>query len=78
MIELQPILLANPTYRVVSTGHSLGGSMASLFVFFMSSLNQFPGTNYVLATYGQPRTGNKGYANYMNALTIPMARVVAR
>ncbi|XP_035716685.1 lipase-like [Folsomia candida] len=51
--------------------------MASLFVYLMTSLDQFPDTNYVLITYGQPRTGNMEYANYMNALPIPMARVVS-
>ncbi|XP_035714885.1 lipase-like isoform X3 [Folsomia candida] len=52
--------------------------MASLLVYFMTSLNQFPFTNYALVTSGQPRTGNVKYADYMNFLNIPMNRVVAR
>ncbi|OXA43133.1 lipase [Folsomia candida] len=71
-------LARNPGSRIVVNGHSLGGAMASLFVYFMTSLNQFPFTNYALVTSGQPRAGNVAYADYMNFLNIPMNRVVAR
>ncbi|OXA42457.1 Lipase, partial [Folsomia candida] len=71
-------LARNPGCRVVVTGHSLGGAMESLFVYFMTSLDQFPFTNYALVTSGQLRTGNVEYADYMNFLDIPMNRVVAR
>ncbi|XP_035714884.1 lipase-like isoform X2 [Folsomia candida] len=71
-------LARSPGSRIVVNGHSLGGSMASLLVYFMTSLNQFPFTNYALVTSGQPRTGNVKYADYMNFLNIPMNRVVAR
>ncbi|OXA49511.1 Lipase [Folsomia candida] len=74
--EVGTLLGRNPGFRVVVTGHSLGAAMASIFVYLMTSLDQFPGTNYVLVTFGQPRTGNVEYADYMNALPIPMIRVV--
>lgn len=77
MKEVGILLTQNPSYRLVITGHSMGGAMASLFTFFILSLYQFPGTNVALVTFGQPRTGNKEYASYMNSLPIPMARVVA-
>ncbi|OXA40026.1 Lipase [Folsomia candida] len=44
------LLAQNPGFRVVVTGHSLGAAMASLFVYLMTSLDQFPDTNYVLIT----------------------------
>jgi len=53
--------------------------MASLFVYFAKSRSQFPpATVIALATYGQPRTGNKAYANFMNSLGILSGRVVSR
>jgi hypothetical protein len=52
--------------------------MASLTLFYVSSLNQFPNVSYSLYTFGQLRTGNKAFVDYMNNLKIPMARVVSR
>ncbi|XP_021961423.1 lipase [Folsomia candida] len=52
--------------------------MSSLFIYFVTSINQFPTANYALVTFGQPRVGNVHYADYMNALPIMMNRVVAR
>ncbi|OXA42166.1 lipase [Folsomia candida] len=69
---------ANPSFHVVITGHSSRGAMASLLVFLLTTLRQFPTMDFTLATFGQPRTGNEAYANYMNALFIPTNRVVAR
>lgn len=68
----------NPTYKIVLTGHSLGGSMARITTFFILYLNQFPGKKLELYTYGEPRSGNKGFADFMNAQTITTARVTAR
>ncbi|KAJ7352168.1 alpha/beta-hydrolase, partial [Mycena albidolilacea] len=57
---------ANPGYTVVSTGHSLGGSLASLAGVSLKS--NFPDTPMRLYTYGQPRTGNQAYADLVNKL----------
>ncbi|KAJ7812707.1 alpha/beta-hydrolase [Mycena olivaceomarginata] len=51
---------ANPGYTVVSTGHSLGGSLASLARVSLNPMR--------LYTYGQPRTGNQAYADLVNKL----------
>ncbi|KAJ7122136.1 Alpha/Beta hydrolase protein, partial [Mycena epipterygia] len=55
-----------PDYTIVSTGHSLGGSLASLAGVSLKS--NFPDTPMRLYTYGQPRTGNQGYADMVNTL----------
>ncbi|KAF8578195.1 alpha/beta-hydrolase [Ramaria rubella] len=57
-------LQAHPGYSLVSTGHSLGGALASLAA--MSFKANFPYTNVTVYTYGQPRTGNTVYAEWVN------------
>ncbi|KAJ6598584.1 alpha/beta-hydrolase [Mycena sp. CBHHK59/15] len=63
---VQDQLTQFPNYTVVSTGHSLGGSLASLAGVSLKS--NFPDTPMRLYTYGQPRTGNQGYADLVNSL----------
>ncbi|KAK2604747.1 hypothetical protein N8I77_007648 [Diaporthe amygdali] len=54
---VQGVLSAFPGYGVVITGHSLGGSMASLAATQFQPL--FP--NLTVYTYGEPRTGDAMY-----------------
>lgn len=75
--QVSAYLTEVPDAKVVITGHSLGGAMARQTYFFLDDRNQFP-VNYELYTYGEPRGGNKAYADYMNSRTIFSARVVAR
>lgn len=65
-------------YKIVLTGHSLGGAAARITTFFMKYLDQFPGKTYELYTYGEPRAGNKAFVDYMNSLCIKSARVTSR
>ncbi|KAF8507716.1 Alpha/Beta hydrolase protein [Gautieria morchelliformis] len=51
-------------YNIVTSGHSLGGALASIAA--MSLRAKFPFTNISMYTYGQPRTGNSIYANWVN------------
>lgn len=67
-----------PNCKVVIAGHSLGGAMARLAYFFLKDTNQFPTVTYELYTYGEPRVGNKPFAELMNSQPITTARVVAR
>lgn len=67
-----------PKYKVVITGHSLGGAIARLTYFFLEDTKQFPNVAYELYTYGEPRVGNKYFADYMNRQSITTARIVAR
>ncbi|KAH8107336.1 alpha/beta-hydrolase [Phellopilus nigrolimitatus] len=53
-------LTAYPSYTLISTGHSLGAALASLGG--VSLVSNFPGTSLKVYTFGQPRTGNQGYA----------------
>lgn len=50
--------------RLVVTGHSMGGSMATLFA---SELKARFGIESDLITFGSPRVGNAAYAQFVNA-----------
>ncbi|TDL27132.1 alpha/beta-hydrolase [Rickenella mellea] len=52
-----------PDYTLISTGHSLGGAIASLGGVSMKC--NFPEANVRLFTFGQPRTGNAAYAAFV-------------
>ncbi|KAG4067502.1 hypothetical protein HA402_002779 [Bradysia odoriphaga] len=65
-----------PSYKIVITGQSLGGAIARLTQFYLLALNQFPGAKYECYTYGEPRSGNEAFANFMNSQTIKTVRVV--
>jgi len=73
---LTQLISEHPTYKVVVTGHSLGGCEASLTMFLLKLDNVFPDTQFELYTYGAPRVGNRGFAKFMNSLDIPIARIV--
>lgn len=51
-----------PSYKVVATGHSLGGALASLAAGVMRS----QGTTVDLYTYGAPKVGFEGLAQYIS------------
>ncbi|KAJ7879387.1 Alpha/Beta hydrolase protein, partial [Mycena leptocephala] len=52
-----------PTYRIVVTGHSLGGAIASIAA--LSLKTEFPHTTLQLDTFGQPRVGTKNFARHV-------------
>ena len=49
-----------PSYSLISTGHSLGGSLASIVGISLAA--NFPGVPLRVFTFGQPRTGSPEYA----------------
>ncbi|KAF9457131.1 alpha/beta-hydrolase [Collybia nuda] len=57
-------LAAHPDYTIVTSGHSLGGALSSLAG--ISLKQNFPNSKLRMYTYGQPRTGNKAYATFVN------------
>ncbi|KAJ6635787.1 Lipase, partial [Pseudolycoriella hygida] len=65
-------------YVIVLCGHSLGGAMSRMTQYFWHVLNQFPGAKFKVITYGEPRSGNKHYVDYLNGKTDITARVSAR
>ncbi|KAJ8695418.1 hypothetical protein PTI98_008021 [Pleurotus ostreatus] len=58
-------LNAHPGYSLVTTGHSLGGSLSSLAA--ISLKQNFPKVPIRMYTYGQPRTFNPISAQFINS-----------
>jgi len=59
------VLDEHPDYSIVTTGHSLGGSLALLAaVSLQQNIQKSPIRTY---SYGAPRTGNKIFSDYVNA-----------
>ncbi|KAI5461632.1 Alpha/Beta hydrolase protein [Mariannaea sp. PMI_226] len=54
---------ANPTYTIVSTGHSLGGAVATLAGAYLRAA----GYSVDIYTYGSPRVGNDYFANFVTS-----------
>lgn len=52
---------ANPTYKVVATGHSLGGAVATLAAAYIRQA----GIAADLYTYGSPRVGNVAFVAFV-------------
>lgn len=51
-----------PDYKVLITGHSLGGALASLASLWMVYYNLVPTEQLILYTFGMPRVGDLEYA----------------
>ncbi|OZC12580.1 triacylglycerol lipase [Onchocerca flexuosa] len=78
---LRRTLETNNTRPIIFTGHSLGGSLASLasshFAYFYASRG-IDSADIRLITFGEPRTGNRDYA-YAHDILVPVSfRVVHR
>ncbi|PPQ63693.1 hypothetical protein CVT24_004578 [Panaeolus cyanescens] len=52
-----------PSYRIVVTGHSLGGAVASIAALSIKAA--LPSVPLQLYTFGQPRVGNAEFATYV-------------
>jgi len=69
---------AHPDYQFIATGHSLGGAVATIFLYetinkgFLDPNNNEP----VLITYGQPRTGNENFVLDFNKKVKNVLRIV--
>jgi len=59
-----------PGYKVWVTGHSLGGSMASICASLIASQKYVDNSNIILYTFGQPRTGDTDFAHAHDALNL--------
>lgn len=59
--EVKGQLDSYPSYSIVVTGHSLGGSLASLGG--VSLVSNFPRVPLRVYTFGKPRTGDPDFAN---------------
>ena len=69
---------AHKDYQFIATGHSLGGAVATIFLY--DSVNKKyidPNRNEpVLITYGQPRTGNENFVVDFNRKIKNVIRIV--
>ena len=68
---------AHPDYQFIATGHSLGGAVATIFLYEAINKGYLdPNRNEpVLITYGQPRTGNENFVlDYTKDSPFPLVR----
>ncbi|KAL2262713.1 hypothetical protein VTK26DRAFT_364 [Humicola hyalothermophila] len=61
LAAVQAAKAANPSYRVVVTGHSLGGAIGTLAVAYVRRA----GIEADLYTYGSPRVGNTAFVRHV-------------
>lgn len=67
---VQGLLKTTPGAPVTVTGHSLGASLASLASMSMSGV----GISLTTYTFGQPRTGNQAYADFVDSV-LPLGKM---
>ncbi|KJH53551.1 kinase domain protein [Dictyocaulus viviparus] len=65
-----------PHYRILFTGHSLGGALASLASVVFAHRHPSLQNRIMLITFGQPRVGNYEYAKAHSRLVTSSWRVV--
>ncbi|KAJ2272250.1 hypothetical protein EV176_003723 [Coemansia sp. RSA 451] len=76
MSNLKSLASQYPDYSIVIVGHSLGGARAALCLLDLSvKMPELLSRTY-LYTQGQPRTGNKQFADAIDALSVPTYRGV--
>ncbi|KAJ3351112.1 hypothetical protein GGF32_004449 [Allomyces javanicus] len=64
----------HPDYKISVTGHSLGGAVAILAGLDMHAA--FPSAKVAVTTFGEPRVGNRVFANFVDAQKMEVVRVV--
>ncbi|KAI8897182.1 Alpha/Beta hydrolase protein [Globomyces pollinis-pini] len=65
---VQSLSVKYPTYKIVFTGHSLGGALATMAAAdFVENFGGSFADRISLYTYGQPRVGNREWANYIQS-----------
>ncbi|KAI9503953.1 Alpha/Beta hydrolase protein [Coemansia spiralis] len=74
--ELKTIASKYLDYSIALVGHSLGGARAALCLLDLSITTPELLPRMYLYTQGQPRTGNKEFANAIDALSVPKYREV--
>jgi len=60
--SIETALAANPTYKIVTTGHSLGGAISAL----MATMLRNAGYVVDMYSYGQPRLGSVDISLYIS------------
>ncbi|KAJ2460526.1 hypothetical protein GGF42_000786 [Coemansia sp. RSA 2424] len=67
-----------PDYKIVLTGHSLGGAQATLAAVDIVAEHPEWANKLELYTYGQPRVGNAVFSNWLSKQPFPIFRTVYR
>lgn len=62
LTSIKTLQAQNPGYKIVATGHSLGGALASLAAAVLRS----QGTTVDLYTYGAPKIGLQGLSDFIS------------
>ncbi|KAI8367850.1 lipase [Choanephora cucurbitarum] len=74
---VKSLLSSNPQYKIVVTGHSLGGALALLAgVDLLASESNITSDNLMIVTYGGPRVGNRKFAEFVEKSNVPVLRSV--
>ncbi|KAL3072602.1 hypothetical protein niasHS_017576 [Heterodera schachtii] len=60
--QLMKLKETHERHRIWITGHSLGGSLASMTALYLVNQSMFPADRVKLVTFGEPRTGNLNFA----------------
>ncbi|KAK0407560.1 hypothetical protein QR680_019266 [Steinernema hermaphroditum] len=60
--DLMKLKEEHKDYRIWVTGHSLGGSLASMTALYLVNQTLFHADKVKLVTFGEPRTGNYNFA----------------
>ncbi|KAI0176191.1 alpha/beta-hydrolase [Hypoxylon sp. FL1284] len=63
---LVPLRKQYPTYAIHLVGHSLGGAVAALAALELKVM--FGWDSLTVTTFGEPRVGNEGFAEYLDAV----------
>lgn len=61
---LQPLLSAHPSAKLMITGHSLGGALATFAALDIKKRIN-PSNQLNFYTFGSPRTGNQAFTDYV-------------
>ncbi|KAH6586629.1 hypothetical protein BASA50_000341 [Batrachochytrium salamandrivorans] len=67
-----------PGFKLVFTGHSLGGALASLATADYVNHESGDTSNVSVYTYGEPRVGNSQWADWFDSLSITSYRVTSQ
>ncbi|GMS80703.1 hypothetical protein PENTCL1PPCAC_2878, partial [Pristionchus entomophagus] len=59
-----------PKYKLYITGHSLGGSFASLATVHILQNKLFPKEQTTYYSFGEPRTGDQSFSDLIDSLTV--------
>ncbi|KAI8322543.1 alpha/beta-hydrolase [Martensiomyces pterosporus] len=70
------LLQQYPDYKLVITGHSLGGAEAAVAATDFAANNPSWKSRMMLVTFGQPRVGNIIHSNWLAKQNFPIFRVV--